>query len=145
MKVKLTAEYRFRPPLKYLIVGICGLVAAIIFGMAIGKGQIWFTVVMGLFGLMTLVLGLSFLILFFNIFNVGNLKIGEDYIEVPGRWKKRVRLNLTDIISVTGLETYDTVIEIKTKRGVHLVGRSWMRQKDFDTLKMKFLSLTLEN
>lgn len=84
----MTEEYKYRPPFKYLVVGLSGITVSTIFGLSIGKGEIWFLIIMILFCIMTLALGIGFLTIFIRKFSIGNLVIGNDFIEIPGRWKK---------------------------------------------------------
>ena len=133
----MTEVYKYRPPFKYLLGGLAGLFVSIIFGLAIGKDQIWFSIVVGFFCLMTLAMGVAFLIMFFRKFSVGKLKIGDDFIEIPGRWKDQTRLNYNEILSIGELNTYDKEIEIESKHGVYLIERNWMKQKEFDNVKKK--------
>lgn len=133
----MTEEFKYRPPLKYLFVGLGGLMMAVIFGMAIGAEQIWFSIIVGIFCLMTLAMGIGFLTIFFRKFNIGNLKLGNDFIEIPGRWKSRIRVNFSDILEIGEIDTYDNLIEIESDKGIHLIERNWMKQKDFDKVKNK--------
>jgi len=134
----MTEEYKYRPPIKYFLAGFCGLVLAAIFGLAMIKGdEIWFSIVVGIFCLMGLGMGIGFLTIFFRKFNVGNLNLGNDFIEIPGRWKDRIRLNFNDILEIGELDTYDNVIEIESKHGVYLIERNWMKQKEFENVKMR--------
>ncbi|GEM_PF-4280280 len=86
---------------------------------------------------MTLVLGFGFLIIFFRKFGGDNLKIGNDFIEIPGRWKNRVILQFDDIFDIGELHTYDNVIEIDSTKGIYLIERNWMKEKDFENVKIK--------
>jgi hypothetical protein len=131
----MTEEYKYRPPLKYLLVGLGGLTMSVIFGMVIGAEEIWVSIIMGLFCLMTLAMGIGFLTIFFRKFNVRNLKIGNDFIEVPGRWKDKVKLNFNDIKEIGEFDTYDNVIEIESQQRVHLIERNWMKKREFDKVK----------
>ncbi|WNJ20353.1 hypothetical protein [Pontibacter sp. G13] len=134
----MTKEYKYRPPIKYFFVGLGGLVMAAIFGLAMIKGdEVWFSIVVGIFCLTGLVMGIGFLTIFFRKFNVGNLILGNDFIEIPGRWKDRIRLNFNDIRDIGEIDTYDNVIEIESKYGVHLIERDWMKQIEFDNVKRK--------
>ncbi|MBK8517143.1 MAG: hypothetical protein IPL55_12945 [Saprospiraceae bacterium] len=134
----MTEEFKYRPPIKYLFVGLGGLVLFSIFGLAVIKGdEIWFSIIVGLFSLMGLGMGIGFLTIFFRKFNVGNLKLGNDFIEIPGRWKNIIKLQFDEILEIGEFDTYDNVIEIKSKQGIHLIERNWMKQKDFENLKRK--------
>ncbi len=137
----MTEEYTYRPPLKYLFIGISGLAIGVIFGMAISTEDFWISVVMGFFCLVTLATGIGFLIIFFRKFDAGNLKLGNDFIEIPGRWNKRIRLNFDEIADIGEFNTYDNVIELESKEGIHLIERSWMKQSEFEKVKKKLQEL----
>ena len=132
----MTEEFKYRPPIKYLFVGLGGLVLFSIFGLAVIKGdEIWFSLIVGIFSLIGLGMGIGFLTIFFRKLNVGKLKIGTDFIEIPGRWKDRTKLNFSDITEIGEFHTYDNVIEIESREGIHLIERNWMRKKEFDKVK----------
>jgi hypothetical protein len=130
-------EYKYRPPFKYLFVGLGTLPAAFLMGMAsiLSTDSIWFCIVTGLFSLLFLLVGIGFLTIFIRKFNVGNLKIGTDFIVIPGRLKDPIRLNFDQIQEIGEFDTYDNVIEIISDEGVHLIERNWMKQKEFDAVK----------
>jgi hypothetical protein len=86
---------------------------------------------------MGLGMGIGFLTIFFRKFNVGNLKLGNDFIEIPGRWKNPIRLQFDEIIEIGEFDTYDNVIEIESKKGILLIERNWMKQKEFENFKRK--------
>lgn len=132
----MTEEFKYRPPIKYLFVGLGGLVLFLIFGLAVIKGdEIWFSIIVGLFSLMGLGMAIGFLTLFFRKYYVDKLKIGSDFIEIPGRWQNRIKLNFNDIKEIGEFDTYDNVIEIESQQGVHLIERNWMKKREFDKVK----------
>ena len=93
------------------------LILSYIFGSAINFKIIWFSILMTLFLLMTLALGIAFLTLFISKFEGGKLIIGDDFIEIPGRWKNRTRLKFDEITDIGEIDTYDNVIEIESEHG----------------------------
>jgi hypothetical protein len=134
----MTEEFKYRPPIKYLFVGICGFVLFFIFGLAVINGtEIWFSIIVGLFSLMGLGMGIGFLTILFRKRNVGKLKIGNDFIEIPGRWKDKTKLNFRDIKEIREFDTSDNIIEIESRQGIHLIERNWMKQKEFDIVKKR--------
>lgn len=136
----MTEEYKYRPPFKYLFLGLGGFVMFTIFGLGMIKGdEIWFSIIVGIFCLMSLALGIAFLTIFLRKLNVGHLKLGNDFIEVPGRWKERIKVNFNDILDIGEIDTYDNLIEIKSKDGIHLIERNWMKQNEFDNVKKRLL------
>ena len=55
----MNVEYKYRPPFKYLFVGLGGLFASAIFALAIGKDELWFSFVAGFFCLMMFAMGIG--------------------------------------------------------------------------------------
>lgn len=108
---------------------------SIIFGLAFGKNEIWFSIVMGIFCLMSFILGAGFLAIYFRKYASGNLIIGKNFIEIPGRWKSRVRIHFEEILEIGEIDTYDNVIEIESGKEIHLIESSWMKQGDFEDVK----------
>ena len=132
----MTEEFKYQPPIKYLFVGLAGFVLFFIFGLAVIKGdEIWFSIIVGIFSLIGLGMGIGFLTIFFRKFNVGKLKVGTNFIEIPGRWNDRIKLDFNDIKEIVEFDTYDNVIEIESQQGIHLIERNWMKKKEFDKVK----------
>ncbi|AUC75521.1 hypothetical protein CW732_07460 [Olleya sp. Bg11-27] len=139
-------EFKYRPPFKYLFVGIGGILMATIFGgVTLEKGEIWFRIITFIFFLMTSALGIGFLALFISKFSVGKLKIGEDFIEIPGRWKKRTKLKFSEIKNIREIDTYDQVIEIESEKDFHLIEKQWMKSKEFDKVRKKLIERINKN
>lgn len=138
----MTQYFKYRPPLKYLFGGLLGLVLASIFGFVlIESDEIWSEIgallLFVFFFLLSSGIGISFLVLFLRKLNIGDLILGSDFIEIPGRWKNRIRLDFNDILEINEIDTYDNVIQIKSKGGIHFIERNWMKQKDFDLVKKR--------
>jgi len=134
----MTEEFKYRPPMNYLFQGLGGLVIFSIFGLPVIKGdEIWFSIICGIFSLLGLVMGIGFLSIYFRKFNAGKLKIGTDFIEIPGRWKNKIKLSFSEIIEIGEFDTYDNVIEIESRNGIHLIERDWMKQKEFNAVKKR--------
>ena len=74
--------------------------------------------------------------LIFILFGM-DLKLENDFLEVVGRWKERSKVNFNDSLDIGEIDTYDHVIEIESKHGVHLIERTWMKKKEFDTVKKR--------
>lgn len=107
-------EFKYRPPVKYLIIGLSSMAASLIFFKAMGRGEIWFSVVVVFFGLICLAMGTTFTTIYFNKMKTKPLIIGDGFIEIPGRWKKRTTLMFIDIKEIGEIDTYDHVIEISS-------------------------------
>lgn len=80
-------------------------------------------------------MGIAFLALFINKFNVGNLILGKNYIEIPGCWKKKTKLDFAIIKNIGEINTYDEVIEIESEYGFHLIEKQWMKSKEFEIVR----------
>jgi hypothetical protein len=128
-------EFKYRPPIKYLLIGLSSIASSLIFFAAIGRGEIWFSFVVGFFGLICFAMGATFATIYFNKMKTKTLIVGDGFIEIPGRWKKRRTLKFTDINDIGEIDTYDHVIEISSKSGNYLIERQWMRRKDFYALR----------
>lgn len=77
-------------------------------------------------------MGLGFLIIYIRKFNVGDLVIGKDFLEIPGRWKDRVKVDFNNVKNIGDFNTYDHVIEIESEQGIHLIEKQWMKKQEFD-------------
>ena len=129
-------EYKYRPPIKYLLIGLSGIAAAIIFGIAIfAIDAIWLSIIAGIFCILTLAGGGSMLAIFIRKFNVGNLKIGKDFIEIPGRWEGRIRLGFKEILNIGETNNRDNIIQVESKHGIHMIEQNWMENNDFESVK----------
>lgn len=134
----MTEEFKYRPPIKYLFVGLSGLIMFSIFGYAVfKKNEIWFSIIVGLFSLFGLGLGIGFLTIFLRRVNAVKLKIGTDFIEIPGQWKDRTKLNFSDISEIGEFDAYDKIIEINSRQGIHLIESNWMKPKEFEIVKKR--------
>ncbi|MDF1698717.1 MAG: hypothetical protein P1U56_22885 [Saprospiraceae bacterium] len=134
----MTDEYTYRPPLKYVLVGLGCLAASAIFGLTfIKEGELWFKIVVGIFCILTLATGLVYSLLYIRKLNSVPLIIGEDFIIIPGRWKDKIRVDFNHINEIGEFDTYSKIIEIVSHHGVHLIERNWMKEKDFKAVKAK--------
>jgi hypothetical protein len=131
----MTREYRYRPPILFLLLGLGGLYVSYTLLRAIGYGEIGFQLLVGFFGLSCLALAIYFLLKFIDKIGSGDLKITDDFIEIPGQWRKRVTVSFTDIESVSKIDTFDKVIEILSKNGLHSIDGKLMDRNDFLELK----------
>lgn len=74
--------------------------------------------------------------LIFILFGMDS-KLENDFLEVLGRWKERTKVNFNDGLDIGEIVTYDHVMEIESKHGVDLIERTWMKKKEFDTVKKR--------
>lgn len=141
---KLVREFNYRPPYKFLIVGLGGLSVALLFAMAIGKNEFWFSMLMILFCILTAAMGIGFLLLFFSKSNVGKLKIAEDHLVIPNRWKPPSKVLFSDIEHMEEFNTYDHVLEIHTQKKAYLIERQWMNKQDFQLVRAQLIEISTE-
>lgn len=128
-------SYRYRPPIKYLFLGIMLLPCSILFGFMVGKEEWWVSLGVLFFAIILFASGFSFLLIYVRKFNVGGLVVSDDYIEIPERWRNRVTLKFNDIKDIGEFNTYDHIIEIESSNAVHLIERNWMNKKDFNEVR----------
>ncbi len=126
------SRFKYRPPIKYLFIGLGGIIISPLFAMLISKDEIVVSIIGGLFSLIMLAMGLGFLIIYIRKFNVGDLVIGKDFLEIPGRWKDRVKVDFNNVKNIGDFNTYDHVIEIESEQGIHLIEKQWMKKQEFD-------------
>ncbi len=141
----LNQTFKYRPPLKYPILGIPLILISALFFSMIGKEDLWISIIFGFLALLFLAVGFGFTAIFVNKFNVGGLVIGNDFIEIPGRWKERTKLSFEDIKNIGEFETYDHIIEIESEKGVHLIERNWMKRKEFNVVRNKLKEYWTKN
>lgn len=94
---------------------------------------------------MTLPLGLGFLTVFIRKYRAGNLKIGNDFIEIPGRWKNLINIKFEEILKISEFESYDCVIQIESVKGIYQIERNWMKHQDFEDVKTRLMVYWLSN
>ena len=51
--------------------------------------------------------------------------------------ENRIHLKIEEIKRISDFRSYDHVIEIESRYGIHLIERNWMKKKEFDIVKMK--------
>ena len=135
----MTEEFNYAPPLKHLMVGICGLVLFFILGSMIKNDNLWVSVICGIFSLIGLAMAIGFFTLFFRKRTARKLRLGSDFIEIPGRRGDGAKLNFSDIQDIGELNTYDNVIIIEGQQGTHLIEREWMKKKEFEMVKRRLI------
>ncbi|WP_306639815.1 hypothetical protein [Sanyastnella coralliicola] len=133
----MTEEFNYAPPLKHLMVGICGLVLFFILGSMIKIDNLWVSIICGIFSLIGLAMAMGFLTLFFRKRPARKLRLGSDFIEIPGRRGDGAKLNFSEIQDIGEFDTYDNVIIIESHQGTHLIEREWMKKKEFEMVKAK--------
>jgi hypothetical protein len=96
--------YRYRPPIKNLLMGLLFLTVSIIFGMALGIEPWWVKIIIILFFLGTLAAGAAFLIQYLKNIKSKQIILTDRSVELPYRWNNvPVILNFTDITDIAEL------------------------------------------
>lgn len=141
----MVKKFKYRPSFAFLLLGIGGIIASAKLLGVVGMDEIGFSFLAAVFGLGSLIMGLTFLIQFFRHFSSGDLNIADDYIEIPGNWKKKTILNFDDIREIKSMDSWDRVIKISSKVGIYLIDGKLMKRNDFDELKEILKRKTLKN
>jgi len=128
-------EFKYRPPFLFAFLGLGGLYVSFMLLRAIGYGEIGFQFLVGFFGLFCLAVGAYFSINFVNRIGSGHLRVTDDFIEIPGRWRTRTTVLLTEIDGIRTIESYDIAIEIKSKGRLYQIDGKLMTKGDFLELK----------
>ena len=132
----MTKIYKYRSPFFYIFLGLCAFTVAYIFLGSIKLsefGKNGFQVLVGFFGLTFLVMGIISIKKFIDNFGFSDLKLGDDYIARPGRWSKSTTVSFADIEKIES--SFDKVIEISSKNGLHTIDGTRMSIKDFRELQ----------
>jgi len=129
-------NYRYRPPVFYIFLGLGAFYASFIFLRTVRLtqfGEHGFQVLVGFFGLTCLVLGIISVKKLFENLSLSNLEVSDDFIEIPVSWGKTVRVLFSDIECVES--TFDNLIKILGKHGSYTIDGNRMRRSDFRELK----------
>lgn len=135
----MTKKIKYRPPILFAFLGLGGLYVSYILLRAFGHGEIGFQFLIGLFGLSSFGLGVYFLKKFVERIGSGNLKVTDDLIEIPERWRKREKVLFTEIDRIDGIDSFDKMIRLSSKGQHYLIDGKLMNRNDFQELK-DFLS-----
>lgn len=148
--IEMTSEYKYRPPVKYLVSGLSGIIGATIFSLAIGADSLWLSLASAFFCLAMAAMFFYFLPLFVLKFNSSPLRIQEEQeevvIEIPGRWKGPSKILFSDIKDIGEIiNSYECVIQIWAKDRVYLIEKNWMREKDYETVVYRLMDWAEKN
>jgi predicted membrane channel-forming protein YqfA (hemolysin III family) len=127
--------YKYRPPVVYIVIGLCGLLVSYTLLRAVRYGEIGFQFLVGFLGVMSLILGTVFTKKFIEALGSGDLKIGDDSIEIPGHWRRRVTVSFADVDRIGEMNKFDKVIEISSKSGLYAIDGKRMNRNDFHELQ----------
>jgi len=141
----MTKEYKYRPPYTYLLTGLGGLLMAFIFGSAIVHDKFWFSIVVGFFGLLTLIIGVIFLTIFLGNITIKNVVIGPDFIEIPIDKNKRIRLPFSEIENWGELDSFHHIIALQFQAETYVIERQWMKKSDFEKLRLELKNKNVAN
>jgi hypothetical protein len=103
--------------------------------ISFSTAEIGLVIIFAFFGIALLGIGAGFSIIFFKNILSGDLVMNDESSEIPGRWKKRSIIRFKDISSVNEIDSYDTLLQIVSKKGVRLIEKKWMNKNDFEILK----------
>ena len=134
-------EYQYKPPFKYLMIGLTSTPTSFIFFLTIGKGELWLSIVCGIFGIAMLAMGLAFLAIFIYKYGVGKLVVTESYVIIPDRWKQRRTVNYKDITEPSAFNTHDGVIQLVTANEIYQIEKQWMSTKNFEAVQKHLAEL----
>lgn len=109
------------------------------------KDEIVVSIFVGFLALMFLATGTSLCVIFFRNVNNGGLILSETAIEMPRRYKTRIRLRFSQVANICEFETYDHVVEIQTEHESYLIEKKWMRKKEFELVRKTLLKRLAEN
>ena len=129
---KKMKEFNYKPPIEYLFYGISGILISITFGLAIIND---FRTIILIILILTGIIGIGFLTLYLKKTGTANIKIGRDFIDVPGRWKNVKRLKFDEIRSYSELKSFSHTIRIHTDYEILIIEKSWMNANEFKTVK----------
>jgi hypothetical protein len=132
-------SFKYRPPFFYLAIAFGSAYVSFIMLKALlisfSTAEIGLVIIFAFFGIALLGIGAGFSIIFFKNILSGDLVMNDESIEIPGRWKKRSTIRFKDISSVNEIDSYDTLLQIVSKKGVRLIEKKWMNKNDFEILK----------
>jgi len=122
--------YRYKVPVRYLIVAILFLLIASVFIVAgfIEWDFILFFMFCFFFGISTL-----FLASFLKNTTRKQIELTEKQIKIPHRWTNKIFIiKYADIVHIELVETFDKLIEIYTNKTSCIIERNWMKnEKEF--------------
>jgi len=132
----MTKEFRYRPPLLFGIAGLGMLYVSFLLLPGIGYGENGFQFLTGFFGLSSLAFGVYFSVSFISRVGSGHLRVSTDFIEIPGKWRTRTTVTISEIEEIKTIESYDLAIEIQNKGRHFKIDGKLMTKSDFQELKV---------
>ncbi|MBL0740635.1 hypothetical protein [Chryseolinea lacunae] len=130
----MTKSFRYKPPFFFIFLGLGFLFVSFPMLILAGNAEVGLSMLAGFLGLSGLALGIFFTLKFITNFG-GDLRIHDDFIEIPLRGRKYATINFRDIKKITKIDTFDNVIELSSKSGLHVIEGHWMKKNDFQELK----------
>ena len=131
-------EYKYRPPLKYLVQIPLGIFGGIMFGYLgyfIDESW-WFKAIMFFFSILFVGYGVLFFLRCFQNLKGNKIFIDNKKVILPFNENgNKLRFDLSEMIGIDRFETFDTeVIEIESKLGFLEIEKSWMNKNEFEEL-----------
>lgn len=140
-------QFKYRPPFSYLLQGIIGMAASILFASAAITGiGLFLSIIIILFCLLMLAYGIGFLTLYLKNRNSDDLVIGKDHIKIPGRWDRTISISFNEIKNIRELvQVHSNTIEIYTADYCHLIEKNWMKEDDYEFVVEFLMDWTAKN
>lgn len=122
----------YRPPVKYLLLGIGAIPCSIFMFLGMGGGRLIVSIILGIFCVATLAMAIIFLLLYFRRTSIRRIIIGQDQILFESSDNTVQIFPLNTLKSVDLYSTYDEMIELKAHRQPKItLSKSWIKRKDY--------------
>ena len=105
----------YRPPVKYLLLGIGAIPCSIFMFLGMGGGRLIVSIILGIFCVATLAMAIIFLLLYFRRTGIRRIIIGQDQILFESSDNTVQIFPLNTLKSVDLYSTYDEMIELKAQ------------------------------
>lgn len=122
----------YRPPVKYLLLGIGAIPCSIFMFLGMGGGRLIVSIILGILCVATLAMAIIFLLLYFRRTGIRRIIIGQDQILFVSLDNTVQKFPLNTLKSVDLYSTYDEMIELKAHRQPKItLSKSWIKRKDY--------------
>lgn len=122
----------YRPPVKYLLLGIGAIPCSIFMFLGMGGGRPIVSIILGILCVATLAMAMIFLLLYFKRTGIRRIIIGQDQIHFVSLDNTVQMFPLNTLKSVDLYSTYDEMIELKAHRQRKItLSKSWIKRKDY--------------
>lgn len=122
----------YRPPVKYLLLGIGAIPCSISMFLGMGGGRPIVSIILGILCVATLAMAIIFLLLYFKRTGIRRIIIGQDQIHFVSLDNTIQKFPLNTLKSVDLYSTYDEMIELKAHRQPKItLSKSWIKRKEY--------------